>query len=54
MSETVGDFLLARLAGEWGVERIYGYPGDGINGTWGPSSGRGFDRPARHQAELGP
>jgi hypothetical protein len=26
MSETVGDFLLARLAGEWGVKRIYGYP----------------------------
>jgi pyruvate dehydrogenase (quinone) len=35
MSETVGDYLLARLAGEWGVERIYGYPGDGINGIIG-------------------
>src|SRR3954465_15956514 len=35
MSETVGDFLLARLAGEWGVKRIYGYPGDGINGIIG-------------------
>jgi pyruvate dehydrogenase (quinone) len=35
MSETVGDFLLARLAGEWGVKRIYGYPGDGINGIMG-------------------
>jgi pyruvate dehydrogenase (quinone) len=33
MSETVGDFLLARLAREWGVKRIYGYPGDGINGV---------------------
>jgi pyruvate dehydrogenase (quinone) len=31
MTMTVGDFLLARLA-EWGVHRIYGYPGDGING----------------------
>src|SRR3954466_4835877 len=35
MSETVGDFLLGRLAGEWGVKRIYGYPGDGINGVMG-------------------
>jgi pyruvate dehydrogenase (quinone) len=35
MGETVGDFLLARLAGEWGVKRIYGYPGDGINGIMG-------------------
>jgi pyruvate dehydrogenase (quinone) len=35
MSETVGDQLLARLAGEWGVKRIYGYPGDGINGIMG-------------------
>jgi len=31
MTITVGDFLLQRL-GEWGVGRIYGYPGDGING----------------------
>jgi pyruvate dehydrogenase (quinone) len=35
MSETVGDQLLGRLAGEWGVKRIYGYPGDGINGIMG-------------------
>ncbi|HYC82281.1 MAG TPA: thiamine pyrophosphate-requiring protein [Solirubrobacterales bacterium] len=35
MSETVGDYLLGRLAGEWGVKRIYGYPGDGINGIIG-------------------
>ncbi len=34
MSKTVGDFLLQRLS-EWGVERIYGYPGDGINGIVG-------------------
>src|SRR4051812_5074135 len=34
MSETVGDFLLKRL-GQWGVKRIYGYPGDGINGIMG-------------------
>lgn len=31
MGLTVADFLLKRL-GEWNVRRIYGYPGDGING----------------------
>lgn len=31
MADTVGDFILKRLS-EWGVTRIYGYPGDGING----------------------
>ncbi len=31
MAETVADFMLRRL-GEWGVRRVYGYPGDGING----------------------
>jgi pyruvate dehydrogenase (quinone) len=31
MARTVGDFLLERL-GTWGVKRVYGYPGDGING----------------------
>jgi pyruvate dehydrogenase (quinone) len=30
----VGDFLVRRLA-DWGVKRIYGYPGDGINGIMG-------------------
>jgi pyruvate dehydrogenase (quinone) len=30
----VGDFLVQRLS-EWGVQRIYGYPGDGINGIIG-------------------
>jgi len=34
MSETVSDFVLQRLAA-WGVRRIYGYPGDGINGMLG-------------------
>ncbi|HTX29905.1 MAG TPA: thiamine pyrophosphate-requiring protein [Solirubrobacteraceae bacterium] len=34
MSEKVGDYLLERL-GTWGVRRIYGYPGDGINGLLG-------------------
>jgi pyruvate dehydrogenase (quinone) len=31
MGKTVGDFLLERLA-VWGVRRLFGYPGDGING----------------------
>lgn len=31
MAKTVGDFVLQRL-GTWGVKRIFGYPGDGING----------------------
>ena len=31
---TVGRYILERLA-EWGVKRIYGYPGDGINGILG-------------------
>jgi pyruvate dehydrogenase (quinone) len=35
MSETVADYLLDRLATEWGVKRIYGYPGEGINGIMG-------------------
>lgn len=31
MANTVSDFLIERLRA-WGVRRIYGYPGDGING----------------------
>src|SRR5579863_7105291 len=38
MSLTVGDFVLDRLS-EWGIHRVYGYPGDGINGLIGA-----FDR----------
>ncbi len=33
-SETVSDFLISRI-NEWGLKRIYGYPGDGINGIIG-------------------
>ncbi|MES2264097.1 MAG: thiamine pyrophosphate-requiring protein [Pseudomonadota bacterium] len=32
--DTVGDFVMQRLAA-WGVRRIFGYPGDGINGLIG-------------------
>ena len=38
MAEQVGDFLIGRLR-EWGIRRIYGYPGDGINAILGA-----FDR----------
>ena len=34
MSMTVGDFLIERLHA-WGVRKIFGYPGDGINGVFG-------------------
>ncbi len=40
--ETTSDFLLQRLS-EWGISRIYGYPGDGINGILG-AFGRAKDR----------
>src|SRR5690242_5859334 len=33
-TQTVGDFLIKRI-NEWGLKRIYGYPGDGINGIIG-------------------
>jgi pyruvate dehydrogenase (quinone) len=34
MAMTVGDFFIERLH-QWGIRRIYGYPGDGINGVFG-------------------
>lgn len=34
MADTVGDFLLQRM-NAWGVQRVFGYPGDGINGIMG-------------------
>jgi pyruvate dehydrogenase (quinone) len=35
MSQSVAEFMLHRLHAEWGVGRVYGYPGDGINGFMG-------------------
>src|SRR5690554_5759411 len=32
MAATVSDFIVSRLH-EWGVKRLYGYSGDGINGV---------------------
>jgi pyruvate dehydrogenase (quinone) len=34
MAQTVGDFVVERLHA-WGVRKIFGYPGDGINGVFG-------------------
>jgi len=51
MSSTVADRLLERLRA-WGVEQVFGYPGDGINGILGAFS-RADDQPrfiqARHE-----
>jgi pyruvate dehydrogenase (quinone) len=38
MSQSVAAFMLERLK-KWGVDRIYGYPGDGINGILGAFHG---------------
>ena len=43
MPKTAADFMLERL-NEWGIERIYGYPGDGINGILGALG--------RHEEEI--
>jgi pyruvate dehydrogenase (quinone) len=45
---TVSDFIVQRLTA-WGVERIYGYPGDGINGILGALN-RAGNRPEFIQA----
>src|SRR5438874_1655632 len=42
MAMTVADQLLERLR-EWGVHRIYGYPGDGINAILGALDAAGND-----------
>lgn len=41
-SMTISDYILERLS-DWGVKRIFGYPGDGINGLMG-AMGRASDR----------
>ncbi|KZM69893.1 thiamine pyrophosphate-requiring protein [Nocardia terpenica] len=51
MTQQVGDYVLQRLR-EWGVARVFGYPGDGINGLVA-AFGRAGDDPvfvqARHE-----
>jgi pyruvate dehydrogenase (quinone) len=48
MAETVGDQVLRRLR-EWGVEQVFAYPGDGINGIVA-AFGKADDSPAFIQA----
>lgn len=54
MAQTVSEFMLDRLQ-QWGVRRIYGYPGDGINGIMG-AIGRNPDKiefiQVRHEEEA--
>ncbi len=51
MGENVSDYMLDRLSA-WGVKRIYGYPGDGVNGIFGAlnRAGKKFEFvQARHE-----
>jgi pyruvate dehydrogenase (quinone) len=51
MGQTCSDFMVSRLY-DWGVRRIYGYPGDGINGVMGALNRRREDMHfvlARHE-----
>ncbi|MFI0815222.1 thiamine pyrophosphate-requiring protein [Streptomyces sp. NPDC021098] len=51
MTMKVADYVLARLR-EWGVEHVYGYPGDGINGllaAWGRAENEPRFIQARHE-----
>src|SRR5512146_1882266 len=42
MADNVSDFLVQRLRA-WGIHRIYGFPGDGINGVMGAMDRAGGD-----------
>ena len=50
-SQTVADYILSRLR-EWGVDKVFAYPGDGINGILG-AFGRADNQPkfvqSRHE-----
>jgi pyruvate dehydrogenase (quinone) len=52
VAQTVGDFFWQRLH-QWGVRRVFGYPGDGINGLLGGLARFGTDKiqfvQARHE-----
>ena len=51
MAQTVGDYLLERLR-QWGVETVFGFPGDGINGllaAWGRADNEPRFIQARHE-----
>ncbi|WP_030453101.1 thiamine pyrophosphate-requiring protein [Herbidospora cretacea] len=51
MTQTVGDYVVRRLQ-EWGVQQVFAYPGDGINGILA-ALGRADDMPrfvqSRHE-----
>ena len=57
MSQTVSDLIVRRLH-DWGIRRIYGFPGDGINGLMGAlNRAEGTDHAirfiqARHEEEA--
>jgi pyruvate dehydrogenase (quinone) len=54
MAKTVGDFLFDRLE-KWRVRRVFGYPGDGINGivsALGRAGGRFEFVQVRHEEEA--
>ncbi len=49
--QTVADFILSRLR-EWGVDTVFAYPGDGINGllaAWGRAENQPRFVQARHE-----
>jgi pyruvate dehydrogenase (quinone) len=51
MSTTVGDYILQRLR-DWGVEHVFGYAGDGINGllsAWQKADNQPRFVQARHE-----
>jgi pyruvate dehydrogenase (quinone) len=51
MSQTVADYVLSRLR-EWGVEHVFGYAGDGINGllaAWQKADNKPEFVQARHE-----
>ncbi|MGC0328605.1 pyruvate dehydrogenase (quinone) [Streptomyces sp. SAI-170] len=51
MSTKVSDHVLSRLR-EWGVEHVFGYPGDGINGllaAWGRAEDQPMFVQSRHE-----
>jgi pyruvate dehydrogenase (quinone) len=54
-TQTVADHILQRLR-EWGVEHVFGFPGDGINGMlagWGRAENQPKFVQARHEEMCG-
>lgn len=51
MAEQVSDFVLGRMR-EWGVHRVFAYPGDGINGILGAFGRAEGDPGAHYQQEV--